>query len=261
MHPRHEAYKKLRSSNSRPGDNKAIPRACGAPEQSESACPSCSSISGMTVTPEPAKLEFRGYAPTIVIYGLELSSGDTVTRVDAPGAASQTRINSEGEISVWVSGVDGVGRSGETRVTKVLCERLRNDGVAAEIRTSQDHRGEDGVIRVGQDFTLQVVTVPDEADFWRCASNASASTSVSLEGATEWLEGSIQKKVRRTAASDRVKMILALDANHFAALAEPGVVGAYVDRFGDPATRFAFGAVWIVGPTAQYCVRVGTGKS
>jgi hypothetical protein len=236
-------------------------RHCGGVlDQSGSVCPACGEMQGITVTPEPAKLEFRGYPPTIVIHGLEQSSGDTVTRVDAPGAASRTRINSKGEISVTITGVDGVGRSGESRVAKVLCARLKTDGVAAEIRGGQDHRGEDRIIEAGERFTLQVVTVPETANFWRNASTSSASTSVSLNRGIEWLEESIQKKVRRTSATDRMEMILALDANHVAALAEPGVVGAYVDRFGDPGPRFGLGAVWIVGPTAQHCVRVGTGK-
>jgi hypothetical protein len=229
-------------------------------EQPERACPSCGKAQGITVTPKPARMEFRGYAPTIVIHGREQSSGDTVTRVEAPGASSRSRINARGDISISLTGVEGVGRPGEARVAKVLCAHLKAQGNDAEIRPGQDNRGEDRILEAGTSFTLQVVTVPDKSDFWQSASTSSASTSVPLAQATQWLEDSIQKKVKRTPEKNRPEMILALDANHSASLAELGVVNAYLKEFGDPVTRFRLAEVWVVGPTAQQCIRVGSGS-
>jgi hypothetical protein len=233
-------------------------------------CPRCGSEQGIVVEPGTAKLTLTTYPPTIIIFGFDKASGNTVERVDAPdtrsitvhapGARSITRHTGDGTVSVVVDGAGGVGRPGEARVAKVLRACLKNEGVESEERPGKDDCGEDRLLdAAGESYVLQIVTVPKHSDFWRVASVGSATTSVVVAQAGEWIEESIKLKVQKTSEYDRGKIILALDANHAGVLADQTVVEPYLERYGSPTERFKFASVWLVGPTPAQCVRLGTG--
>jgi len=201
-----------------------------------------------------------GHPPTIIIFGPDKATGDTVARVAAPGSRSEARLARVGTISVVVDGTAGVGRPGEPRVVKVLRSRLKAEGVESEARLGEDSQGEDGLLNAaGASYVLQIVTVPPHGDFWRDASVGSATTSVELAQVGEWIEESIQLKVGKTPENMRANIILALDANHVGVLADETVIAPYLRRYGSPTERFKFASVWLVGPTANQCVRLGTG--
>ena len=211
-----------------------------------------------SLSAEPGSFQLKGAPVTFIIHGREITSGDTVTRVKAPGSESVARINPAGQVAVTVTGAEGIGRAGETRVAQVICARLAQEGIQGQVLPGSDQRGEDRLLRAaGGHLNLQIVTVPSAPDFWQAARHASASTEVSLEGAVDWIHESIQKKVAKTAEEDRGTMVLALDAHHASTLAEPAVIEAYLGMHGDPASAYGFAGVWVVGATASQCARIG----
>jgi hypothetical protein len=50
-----------------------------------------------------------------------------------------------------------------------------------------------------------------------------------------------------------------LDAIHAGVLTENGVVQSYLEQYGSPTARFHYAAVWLVGPVADRCLRLGIG--
>jgi hypothetical protein len=213
-----------------------------------------------SINAEPGSYEWKGFAPTIIIHGRDIASGDTVTRVNAPGSESVARLSLSGRISLTVTGTEGVGRPGEIRVSQVLCERLLQEGRCVELLPGRDARGEDGTLRMAErNLSLQIVTVPSTPEFGRTARHSSASTAAPLDGAIDWINATIQKKVQKTVPMDRRTMVLALDAQHASSLAEPAVIEAYLKEYGDPSSNYGFAGVWIVGSASAQCTRIGKG--
>lgn len=201
-----------------------------------------------------------GNAPTIIIFGPDKSSGDTVASVNAPNSSSEARLSRVGTVSVVVEGAGGVGRSGEPRVVKVLRALLKAEGIESQARSGEDSKGEDGLLSTGGKlYVLQVVTIPQDSSFWREASVGSAAISLDEVQASEVIERSIQLKVKKTPEKERENIILALDANHTGVLATETGVASYISRCGSPTLRFGFASVWLVGPTTDLCVRLGKG--
>jgi hypothetical protein len=223
-------------------------------------CTRCGSEQGIVMSAERGEFTLTGYPPTIIIFGPDKASGDTVARVDAPGARSEARLTLDGTVSIVVDGTGGVGEPGEPRVVKVLRTCLKDEGFESEARRGDNSRGEDALLNAaGTSYVLQIVTVPPHDNFWRDASVGSGTTSVEIARAGEWIEESIQLKVRKTSEANRANLILALDANHAGVLADDTVVAPYLERYGSPTRRFKFASVWLVGPTRDQCVRLGSG--
>jgi len=99
-----------------------------------------------TLKAEPGDYTYTGHAPTIIIFGPEQGSGDTVTTVSAPQAHSQARISSAGTVSIEIEGPPGLGTRGEHRVAKVICARIQREGVTVSVRSGVDAEGEDRLI-------------------------------------------------------------------------------------------------------------------
>lgn len=212
------------------------------------------------VTAGMGEAKWTGFAPTIIIFGLEQASGDIVHTVQGPEARSVARRSSTGTVSVVVEGPPGVGTAGENRVAKVLRARLQNDDVPSSVRSGVDARGEDRLIDTPQaSYVLQVVTVPRDATLWREASAGSGTTSVTTPAAAAWIEDAIQHKVASSTTADRGRTILALDAIHAGVLTEDAVVQSYLEQYGSPTARFHYAGVWLAGPVADRCLRLGTG--
>lgn len=62
-----------------------------------------------------------------------------------------------------------------------------------------------------------------------------------------------------SATADRTLTILPLDAIHAGILTEEAVVRSYLEQYGNPAARFHYAGVWLVGPTPDRCIRLGAG--
>lgn len=204
--------------------------------------------------------DYTGYAPTIIVFGQEPSSGDTVTTIHTPTARSQARISSAGTVSIVINGPPGLGTPGEHRVAKTIRACLEREGVTVSVRSGADADGVDRWIDTPRgSFELQVTSVPRDPTLWHQGSRGSGATTVPRPGAADWIEDSIQHKVTSTTSADRGRMILALDAIHAGPLAEDAVVGSYLNQFGSPTERFGFASVLLVGPTVNQCVRLGVG--
>jgi anti-sigma factor RsiW len=234
---------------------------CGEPvDTSANRCPHCGVSRGATVTAGIGAATWTGYAPTIIIFGSDAATGDVMHTVQAPDARSQARRSSAWTVSVVVEGPPGVGTSGEHRVAKVLRARLQTDGVPSALRSGADARGEDRLIDTPHaSYVLQVVTVPHDSTLWREASAGSGTTSVTTPAAAGWIEDAIGHKVASSTTADRRRTILALDAMHAGVLTEDAVVQSYLEQYGNPAARFEYAGVWLVGPIAARCLRLGTG--
>ena len=208
----------------------------------------------------PSQLTFTGYAPTIVIYGPEQASGDTVSTVQTPEARSVARISSAGTFSIEIKGPSGLGTPGEHRVAKAIRVRLQREGVTVSVRSGADADGVDRWIDTALgSFELQVTSVPRDSTLWHQGRRGSGATTVPTQGAADWIEDSILHKVTSTTTDDRGRMILALDAIHAGPLAEDAVIECYVEKYGSPTARFDFASVMLVGPTVDQCVRLGAG--
>jgi hypothetical protein len=229
-------------------------------DTSANRCRHCGVSRGPTVTAGIGEATWTGYVPTIIIFGVDQASGDIIHTVQAPEARSQARRSSAETVSVVVEGPPGVGTAGEHRVAKVLRARLQNDGVPSSIRSGIDAQGEDRLIDTPQaSYVLQVVTVPHDATLWREASAGSGTTTVTTPAAAGWIEDAIGHKVGSSTTADRGRTILALDAIHASVLTEDAVVQSYLEQYGSPTARFHYAGVWLVGPIADRCLRLGTG--
>lgn len=201
--------------------------------------------------------KWTGFAPTLIIFGPDQ---DIVHTVQAPQARSQARRSSAGTVSVVVEGSPGVGTAGEHRVARVLRARLQNEGVLSSVRSGVDARGEDRLIDTPEgSYVLQVVTVPHDATLWREASLGSGTTTVTTPAAAAWIKDAIGHKAASSTTADRSRTILALDAIHAGVLTEDAVVQSYLEQYGSPTARFHYAGVWLVGPIADRCLRLGTG--
>jgi hypothetical protein len=210
---------------------------------------------------KPGSFEWTVYPPTIIIHGREQSSGDTVTRVSAPGTESVARISPSGDVSLVIQGAQGVGRSGEARIAKSVASWLANEGVSRTLLPGNDPRGEDRRLRTGErTLTIQIVTVPSDTKMWEEARKSSTSTVVGIDGAADWIAAAIQKKAEKTSVADRRNTILVLDAQHANSLTELAVIERFVAGSGDPKTTYGFAGVWIVGSSSAHCARIGTSE-
>jgi hypothetical protein len=195
-----------------------------------------------------------------VIEGIDAATGDDAIRVSAQGDRSESRLSEDGQVSLDVTGTAAVGRPGEPRVARTLCERLEADGAAVSVRAGEDQRGEDArLIIADKTFTLQIVTTPGDAVFWQQAKTGSAMSEVPTTDAVVWIRARIEGKALKIPPGQRSCTVLALDAQHAGVLANGRVIDSYLGRFGNPGDEFWFASVWVVGPTVPFCVRLGEG--
>ena len=233
---------------------------CGDKLSTEAAvCPLCGASRAIVVTPQPAVLRLQGHAPSIIIAGPDPQTGDAQIRVDSPGASSRTRLESTG-VRLEVKGVEAIGRGGERQLAKTLHTKLQQEGVAATITAGQDDRGEDAILRAkDRTLVLQAVTVPGIPEFWGEASKGIASRQVNFLAVVQCLRDAIKAKARKYSDSQRAKILLAIDARHAGMFATKPIVEEYLGRHASPAAEYGFASVWVVGPTAEHCARLGEG--
>lgn len=213
-----------------------------------SICPSCG---------HDRAAAFQSFAPSVIITGPDAQTGGHVFKVADPGVQSEARTASDGFITLDVVGATGIGRPGESRVALTLMERLTRSGHIVEILDGEDSRGVDRSLIVdGERFVFQVTIAPQAREFWQQASHSSATTRVPPTQAADWLREAIIAKGGAPATQD-APVLLAVDARHAGAMAMPPLVKEYLGRYGDPAREYGFASVWVIGPTADYCTRLG----
>lgn len=215
------------------------------------ACPIC----GGARQTFPDGSVATGYAATLILGKNDPQTGHQGLVVSTPGATSETRLSPSGDFSIRVTGAYGLGEDGESRVKRILGQRLRMDGVAFAFEPGINSAGEDGtLILEGRRFVLQItMALRRERVDWAAASAGPATASASIDDVAEWIDEVIISKASKANPTDTV---LALDANHLGVMASDALVTRYRERFRSPALRFGFAAVWLVGPTVERCLRL-----
>jgi len=195
-----------------------------------------------------------------VLSDFDPSSGDATVKVSVPQGAKSVVHGDQGQYSITMVGVGGVGAQAEGRIAGLIRDSLRTSGIQASIGDGVDERGEDRTIRVPSGtFGLQVTVAPNAPSFFREAHISSASTRVGESHAIEWLRSPIEAKALHMSAPARKNTVLAIDVTHAGVIADPVFLGKYINKYGCPSKEFGFASVWVVGPQDHYCRRLGHG--
>ena len=203
----------------------------------------------------------EGNAPSTVIDGPDPVTGDHRISVSDPRASSKATTTSDGNVDLSAQKSGGVGREGEPRALRTLSTKLSRLGIEATIRPGADCSGEDAVLCLsGDSLVVQIVTAPVTKEFWHDASQESGTKVGNQDDAVNWLREAIDKKAKRIPRSQAEHTVLVVDVRHAGMLSTTSVVDQYLQRHGDPSKNLGFASVWVVGPTAEYCVRLGGGK-
>ena len=226
----------------------------------ESRCPACEHSSDAAASPKTGQLMGGVFPPSVVIAGIDPSTGFRTVKVHDPETTSEAHRSATSDVSFTVQGKPNVGRKGEKRLLKTLSQTLRAKGLGVTIQPGRDEYGEDGVLLCSdRTYTVQVVTSPADKTLWRQASRG-ARRSADSRGAIAWLHEAIAAKASKIPRAERLKTILALDVRHTGVLTDDAVLTQYISEHGHPSRSFDFAAVWVVGPTVDHCQRFGDGS-
>jgi hypothetical protein len=110
-----------------------------------------------------------------------------------------------------------------------------------------------------EEITIQIVTGGPGKSFWRNVASGRGEIEADLETAAAWASELIARKAALYSPTQRRAMLLALDLRHIGVLADPELVTVYLRQYGAP-DGFGFGGVWLIGPTADRCVRLGSSE-
>ena len=120
---------------------------------------------------------------------------------------------------------------------------------------------EDGVLQIyGDRVTVQIVTATPSASFWGWVAKGSGEVQAKLTEATDWIQTAIAEKAKLYPMENKLSMLLAVDVVHMGVLAGSVLGTQYLKTYGDPSARFGFGAVWLVGPTEDNILTLGSSR-
>lgn len=158
-----------------------------------------------------------------------------------------------------------IGRPGEPRVLVCVENNLKMTGKnlrePLEEERARDDRGEDGVLIIdGNRVVLQIVTVRPNASFWKSVAQGEGKASVKLSRATEWINNAVSEKAQRYQNELKPSMLLAADVGHMGVLASSRVGAHYLQTYGDPTIKYGFGGVWLIGPTENNILHLGSSR-
>jgi hypothetical protein len=126
---------------------------------------------------------------------------------------------------------------------------------------ASDKHGEDRILRiVGERVTLQILTATPDTSFWRGVATGANEVDVPISEAAGWVNNAIREKARLYPSRFKASMLLAVDIAHMGVLSAPSLREQYLHSFGDPSALFEFGGVWLVGPTENHCLRLGSSR-
>jgi hypothetical protein len=190
-----------------------------------------------------------------------MAGGGERIRYSAPTGARSDSVRKDGRFHAMVEAPVDAGRAGEDDVFARVLDVLAATGTTPIIEPGpKDNAGEDRVVKCGNDeITVQIVTVGPGTSFWRAGASGRGEVEADLETAAAWVSEVIARKAALYSSAQKRVMLLALDLRHFGVLAAPELVAVYLRQCGAP-DRFGFGGVWLIGPTADRCVRLGSSK-
>ncbi len=154
-----------------------------------------------------------------------------------------------------------VGKLGEPRVLACVVAYLDKNGKESATLPATDQAGEDGVLQIyGDRVTVQIVTATPSASFWGRVAKGSGEVQAELTEATDWIHTAIAEKAKLYPKVNKSSMLLAVDVVHMGVLAGAVLGTQYLKTHGDPSARFGFGAVWLVGPTENHILTLGSSR-
>jgi hypothetical protein len=189
------------------------------------------------------------------------SAGGRQISYTAPSGARSNATFVGGRIAVRIEPPVDVGTRGESRVLACVVAHLAAGGDVPISLPASDKHGEDRILRIGgKRVTLQIVTATPDTSFWRGVATAANEVDVSISEAAGWVNTAIREKAGLYPSRFKASMLLAVDIAHLGVLAAPSLSEQYLNTFGDPSAIFEFGGVWLVGPTENHCLRLGSSR-
>ena len=190
-----------------------------------------------------------------------ISHGGREIRYTAPtGSSSETSLVGN-LLTTQVKPPIDVGRRGEPRVFACILAYLAKAGKEAIALPATDERGEDGALQIAGDrVSVQIVTAIPSESFWGNVARGSGEAQAELPEPADWIEAAISKKARLYPLDNRLSMLLAVDVVHMGLLADSAFGKLYERLHGDPAVGLGFGAVWLVGPTENHVLTLGSSR-
>lgn len=187
--------------------------------------------------------------------------GGQQIRYSAP-TGSQSEASLVGDLlTVQVKPPIDVGRPGEPRVLACIVAHIAKSGETPTNLPATDQIGEDGVLQIaGTRVTVQMVTATPNVSFWGCVARGGGSVQAGLTEAVEWIHSAVSEKAKLYPKEDKSSMLLAIDVVHIGVLSGSTLSKKYLTIHGDPADCFGFGAVWLVGPTENHVVSLGSSR-
>lgn len=235
--------------------------ACGAALQEPiGPCPYCGGVIELVV-------KLTGQIVNVEVGNLSAAArepgedgGERIRYSSPAGTRSDSTLVGARVRSVVGSPVD-VGRRGESDVFARLLDVLGTADTIPEIEPgASDSDGEDRVIRHGSErITIQIVNGGPGREFWKNVAAGDSEIDADVREATTWVHDAATAKAARYPMQQKYSMLLAIDLRHFGPLVMPEFVSAYIEQYGSP-DNLGFGAVWLVGPTKDLCLRVGKSR-
>lgn len=164
-------------------------------------------------------------------------------------------------LSVQVKPPIDVGRHGESRVLACVVAYLAKTGKESTTLPANDQIGEDGVLQIyGDRVTVQIVTATPDASFWGRVAKGTGDAHAKITEAIDWIHDAVYWKARLYPKENKASMLLAVDVVHMGVLADTVVAAQYLKTHGDPSVHFGFGAVWLIGPTENHILNLGSSR-
>jgi hypothetical protein len=164
-------------------------------------------------------------------------------------------------LTVQVKPPIDVGLHGEPRVLACVVAYLAKTGKESATLPASNQKGEDGVLQISGDrVTVQVVTATPCTPFWGRVAKGSGEVQAELTEAIEWIHIAIAEKAKLYPKENKSSMLLSVDVVHMGVLAGIVLGTQYLKTHGDPSARFGFGAVWLIGPSENHVLSLGSSR-
>ncbi len=210
-------------------------------------------LTGNQITTAPGQLGAVADSPTI-------NSGQQIRYKSPKGAKSEASLVG-GSLHAQIYPPVDIGRPGEPRVMSCVMAYLTKAGKNPVMLSAIDKSGEDGVLEIlDERVTVQIVAASAGQGFWGQVAQGGSEVHVELNGALPWIYSAISEKAKRYPSEYKKRMLLAVDVAHLGVLAGQAFGEKYLKQYGDPTTKFNFGAVWLVGPTENNVLILGTSQ-
>ena len=237
---------------------------CGAPSsEAVSPCKWCGGTIELSIT--LIGIELKSAMGRVGVVNDTNSEHGQYIKYTAPTGAQSNSSLVGNLLTILVKPPVDVGRPGEPRVLVCVENSLKIAGKnlrePLEKERAKDDRGEDAVLIIdGNRVVLQIVTVKPDVSFWKSVANGAGEASVEISEATKWVNNAVSEKAQHYENKFKSSVILAVDVGHMGVLASVKVGAQYLQIYGDPTIQYGFGGVWLIGPTENNILHLGSSR-